>query len=58
MFMCTFLLGSAGGVVPHMVATKQCERVNEFYFVKVVIGADQCQEYFENDLVLLSKEEV
>lgn len=54
----TFLLDSAGGVVPHMVATKQCDRVNEFHFVKVVIGADQCQEYFENDLVLLSKEEV
>ncbi|KAG0597404.1 hypothetical protein M758_UG335400 [Ceratodon purpureus] len=42
----------------HMVAVIQCERVNEFHFVKVAIDAGDCQEYFENDLVLLSKEQL
>lgn len=41
-----------------MVAVIQCERVNEFHFVKLAIDAGECQEYYENDLVLLSKEQV
>lgn len=42
----------------HMVAVIQCERVNEFHFVKLAIDAGECQEYYENDLVLLSKEQL
>ena len=48
----------AGVAQSHMVAVLQCDRVNEFHFAKVAIGAEDCQEYFENDLVLLSKEQV
>lgn len=41
-----------------MVAVTQWERVNEFHFVRLAIEAASCQEYTENDLVLLSKEKV
>lgn len=53
-----FLWCHAGLSQCHMVAVIQCERVNEFHFVKVAIDAGDCQQYFENDLVLLSKEQV
>lgn len=41
-----------------MVAVTQWERVNEFHFSRLAIDADSCQEFTENDLVLLSKEKV
>lgn len=58
MFICAFSWYYAGGTQTHMVAVLNCERVNEFHFVKVAIDAGDCQEYFENDLVLVSKEQV
>lgn len=47
-----------GGSQCHMVAVTQWERVNEFHFARLAIDAESCQEFTENDLVLLSKEKV
>lgn len=47
-----------GGSQCHMVAVTQWERVNEFQFARLAIDADSCQEFTENDLVLLSREKV